>query len=156
VPEPAADTVRSPTTKGVNTSWEVTAGHGGYLAVPDLAGHEHLEGMLSPRARKAWARAEALLAQHADLTGEARRVLDVEVPAAEAARHEHAVAAVRAGEPGEHTPTVAALKERAERLTVEAGAVVVVLTEALAELKQVLLDDQGRMAKLTFDTATAR
>jgi hypothetical protein len=48
------------------------------------------------------------------------------------------------------------LKERAERLTVEAGAVVVVLTEALAELKQVLLDDQGRMAKLAFDTATAR
>jgi hypothetical protein len=30
--------------------------------------------------------------------------------------------------------------------------VVVVLTEALAELKQVLLDDQGRMAKLAFDT----
>jgi hypothetical protein len=133
------------------STWTITTGHGGHLMLPDLAERRRVEPVLSPAAKKSWARAEALTAQHADLAAERARLLNVEVPAAEQARHEHAVEAVRAGRQVEHAPTVAALRERADRLTVEADAVAVVLTEALAELREVLVRDQSRMVKGAFE-----
>jgi hypothetical protein len=102
-------------------SWTIDIGPGGHPRMPNLPDRASVRGLPAP-VRKLWERFDALARQHADLAAERARIEAVAIPEAEAAQHEHAVEAVRAGRPVELGPDPAALRERAQRLAVEADA----------------------------------
>jgi hypothetical protein len=108
--------------------------------LPDREARKPLK--LSTAANTAWDKFDGLAREYADVIAERHRVLDVEVPTTEAARREAAVEAVRAGKPIEHGPTLAALRERADRLAHEADVVRQILGERLSTLGEALIAEQ--------------
>jgi hypothetical protein len=133
-----------PTTKETTMTWTIDIGPGGHVRPPRLPDVATVPGLAAP-TRKLWARFDALARQHADLAAERARVEAVAIPEAEVAQREHAVEAVRAGRPVEFGPDPAALRERAQRLQVEADAVVVVMGEVFGELGDALVAEQPKL-----------